>query len=334
MRAFQIVADRQPNQAVPVAASSLRGVVDLLVDGTSLTARIGQDHAIPLLRDLAYAAADLATLRHTRTTVRYYDQQDAWAIGMERVDNDVLVSVFQVGELPQVAVHERRVLGVSLLRGLVGALDAVVDAGRSSSKAASLVGDLEAARRFIGQLSWQASSRPSQAVEVRVDGQSDTPVSFSTAVTLRVHDEQSVLSEVARNDLHSLLFRGPVRFRVGDTSRDIGVVHPFLFAEALVFEATHILQAWETGSAFCHRREVSGATLSVTLTAKRVFSFSLGGPNTGGFRGALTFPSVSVVSFVEAVLAFARGLSRAVLRNDRAQRTNLRMRQFRDGLRS
>ncbi len=329
MRAFQIVIDRRPVQAAPRSFSSLRGVVDVLVDGTNVTARIGQDHAIPLLRDLAYAAADLATHRHTRATVRFYDQRDAWALGLERVGDDVLVSVFQAGGQPKVAVHERRVPGVALLRGIVSAIDGVLEPGKTEP----LSGDLEAARRFLGQMSWQASSRLDEVIEVRVEAQSEAPVSFATEFTLRVHEDEPVLSDVERNDLHSLLFSGPFRVRVGEVRRELGEVHPFLIAESLVQEAAQVLQAWEAGAALNHRRQVSGVTVAVRLTSSGVLSLTLGGPQTGGLRGAPTFPSVSVVSFVEAVLAFARALVRPVLRNDCTQRSNLRMRVFREDVR-
>jgi len=330
MRAFQIVVDRRPAQAVPVANSSLRGVVDVIVDGTNITAKIGQDYAIPLLRDLAYAAADLATRRHTRATVRFYDQRDAWAIGLERVNDDVLVSVFQVGEMPKVPVHARPVPGVALLRGIASAIDGVLGAGNT----VPLLSDLEAVQRFLGQLEWQVSSHPDPLIEVCVEGLSDAPVSFSTDLTLRVHEDEPVSTDVERNDLHSLLFRGPLTFRVGETTRSLGAVHLFLVAEVLVSEAAAVLRGWEAGRVLNRRCEISGVGIAVRLSAKGVFSLTIGGQQTGGLRNAPTFPSVSVVAFVEAVLAFARGIVRPVLRNDRTQRSNLRMRHFRDQVRT
>ena len=328
MRAFQIVIDRRPVRAAPRSFSSLRGVVDVLVDGTNVTARIGQDHAIPLLRDLAYAAADLAALRQTRTTVRFYDQRDAWALGLERVADDVMVTVFQGGSQPKVAVHEREVAGPALIRGICHAIDGVLEPG----KAGAFADDLEAARRFLGEMSWQSSSHREEQVEVRVEPQSDSPMSFSTHFALRVRSG-AVASDVERNDLHSLLFLGPVHVRVGETRRVLGELHPYLVAECLVQEAGDILEAWEAGCALNHRRQAAGMTIAARLTSQGNLSLTLGGPHTGGLQGAPTFPSVSVPSFVEAVLAFARGLTRPILRNDRSQRNNLRMRVFRGDVR-
>lgn len=329
MRAFQIVIDRRPVQAAPASFSSLRGVVDVLVDGTNVTARIGQDHAIPLLRDLAYAAADLATRRHTRVTVRFYDQRDAWALGLERVGDDVLVTVFQGGAEPKVAVHERRVHGVALIKGIAHAIDDVLDP--EGTNALSL--DLDAARRFLTEMTWQTSSLAEETAEVCVEGQSDMPLSLSTQFVMRSRLEGPVASEVERNDLHSLLFMGPVRVRVGEVRRDLGSVHPFLLAECLVSEATEILEAWEAGTVLNHRRRIAGVAFAARLTTAGKLSLTFGGPRTGGMMAAPTFPAVSVPSFVEAVLVFARGMTRSILRHDKTQRNNLRMRLFREALR-
>ncbi len=307
----------------------MRGVVDVLVDGTNVTARIGQDHAIPLLRDLAYSAADLATRRHTRSTVRFYDQRDAWALGLERVADHVLVTVFQAGTQPKVAVHERSVPGAALMRGVAHAIDDVLRSG----KAGPLADDLTAARSFLAEVSWQSSLRAEEEILVRVDPQNDAPLSFSTEFPLRVRTEGPVESEVEHNDLHSLLFLGPLHVRVGEVRRDLGEIHPFVVAECLVREASEVLEAWEAGAALHHRGQAAGLTLGVRLARSGTLSLTLGGPRTGGAQAAPTFPAVSVPSFVEAVLVFARGLTRPILRNDRSQRSNLRMRVFRSDVR-
>ena len=330
MRAFQIVIDRRPVRSVSKAFSSLRGVVDVLVDGTNVTARIGQDHALPLLRDLAYAAADLASGRHGRATVRFYDQRDAWALGLERVGDDVLISVFQGGVAPKVAVHERTVRGNALLRGIQQAVDEVLS---GKSEAGPMAADLEAARRFLSQVTWQDHGQSPGRVETRIEGNPDAPLSFSTVISLRSLSEASRPSDVERNDLHSLLFVGSFRVRVGEVCRDLGEVHTFLLSEALVTEAANVLEAWESGRALHRRTQVADVVLSTRLTSDGKLSLTLGGPRTGGLRGAPTFPAISVPSFAEAVVAFGRALVRPILRLDRSQQHNLRMRLFRESVR-
>lgn len=331
MRAFQIVIDRRPLRAVPPSVSALHGVVDVLVDGTNVTARIGQDHALPLLRDLAYAAADLACGRQRRATVRFYDQRDAWALGLERVDEQILITVFQGGATPKVAVHERAVQGEALLRGVLSAIDDVLGGPAAPSPIGA---DLAAARRLLEGAPWRALGTEPELADISVAGQAEGAVSFSTDLRLRAQPSNaSGATEVERNDLHSLLFKAPFRYRVGDARRELTDTYPFLVAEALVHEASEVLEAWEAGRVLNHRVEAGGVFLTTRLTSDGNLSIGIGGPRTAGARKASTFPAVPVIGFVEAVVAFGRALARPILRHDRSQHSNLRMRAFREALR-
>jgi len=330
MRAFQIVIDRRPLRAVPPAYATLHGVVDVLVDGTNVTARIGQDHALPLLRDLAYAAADLSCGRHKRATLRFYDQRDAWALGLERVGEHVLITVFQGGATPKVAVHERAVQGDALVRGVLSAIDDVV---AGSSAPPSIAADLAAARRILASTSWTPAIADEQVVDADV-GHTDGQVSFSTSFKLRVQPlHASGAPDVERNDLHSLLVRGPFRFRVGEARRELAETYPFLIAEAMVREASEVLDAWEAGRAINHRMEAGGVLLTTRLTSDGNLALGFAGPRMTGARRGSTFPSVRVTAFVEAVVTFSRALVRPLLRHDRSQRNNLRMQAFREAVR-
>ncbi|MCU0691491.1 MAG: PQQ-like beta-propeller repeat protein [Polyangiaceae bacterium] len=330
MRAFQIVIDRRPVRTVPTPLSSLRGIVDVLVDGTNVTARIGQDHALPLLRDLAYAAAALADGRHARATVRFYDQRDAWAMGLERVGAQVLITVYQGGAGPKVAVHERPVPGDALVRGVQQAIEDVLS---TPTTPGALAGDLEAARRYLDSVSWRSELAAPEQVEARIEGHPDAPLSFGTRIVVRVRPDAPPTSEVESNDLHSLLFLAPFRLRVGDVRREIGEIHVFVFAETLLRQAADVLAAWQDGRAMHHRSETAGVFLTTRLATNGKLALSIGGPRTGGLRGAPTFPSVAVPGFVEAVVSFARALSRPIVRHDRWQLHNLRMRTFREAAR-
>lgn len=332
MRAFQIVIDRRPVRAAPPALSAFHGVVDVLVDGTNVTARIGQDQALPLLRDLAYAAADLACRRQTRATLRFYDQRDAWALGLERVGDQVLITVFQGGTTPKVAVHERPVQGEALVRGVILALDDVLAAPNAP---ASIAADLAAARRLLTHATWLPEEGDQELVDASAAGTADTELQFSTEFKLRTHPTHAPgAPEVERNDLHSLLVQGPLRVRIGDVRRELSEVYPFLIAEALVREAAEVLEASEAGRALSHRIEAGGMFLTTRLTSDGNLALGLGGAKVSGARKASTFPAVPVTAFAEAALTFGRALARPLLRHDRTQNSNLRMSAFRDSLKA
>ncbi len=330
MRAFQIVIERRPPRTVSRSIPSLEGVVDVLVDGTNVTARIGQDHALPLLRDLAWAASDLANGRQARATVRFYEQKDGWALGLERTGDQALLTVFQGGASAHVAVFERPVRGEALLRGIHQALAEVLD---RQGAPVTLFSDLSAARRVLASATWAVDPTPPQTAEIRIEGNNDAPISFSADFSMRVRtSSQPQTSSVERNDLHSLLFRGTFRVRVGDSLREVRDTFAFLIAETLVHEASEVLEAWDEGKALYHRVETAGVLIAVRLAADGTLSFTFGGPRTSGLRNGVTFPTMSVPAFVGAVMNLSRALSRAVIRQDRTQLNNLRMRLFRDAV--
>src|SRR5260221_5602511 len=117
MTALQVVKG-QP--AVPAASSGAARAktVDLLVEGVNLTARIPDVDPLPLLRDLARATADLASLCERRRTVRCEWPEGLWEIGIERVGSRALFTLFRGGAFPEVCVFERDVELAALGRAL------------------------------------------------------------------------------------------------------------------------------------------------------------------------------------------------------------------------
>jgi outer membrane protein assembly factor BamB len=328
MRAFQIVIDRKQRSAARTF-STLQGVVDVLVDGTNVTARIGQDHALPLLRDLAFAAVELATGRCSRTTVRFYDQRDAWALGLEAVGEQALLTVFQAGATPQVAVFERQVRGDALVKGMVAALGDVLD---RQGAPAPVAADLATARKQLEGLSWKPSEAP-EVIEARAEGHSEAPLCFAATFGMRDRPTELAATDLERNDLHSLLPRGKFELTVGDYHREIGDTFVFLVAETLVREAAEVLDGWVGARAVHHRSETAGVFITTRLTTDGTLTLTFGGPRTGGLRNASSFPAITVPGFVESVVMFARAVARAIVRHDRSQTSNLRMRVFRDAVR-
>lgn len=328
MRAFQIVIDRKQRSAAR-SFSTLQGVVDVLVDGTNVTARIGQDHALPLLRDLAFATVELASARCSRTTVRFYDQRDAWALGLEAIGEQAMLTVFQAGATPQVAVFERPVRGDALIKGVLAALGDVLDRQGAPPPVAA---DLSTARKQLEGLTWTPNEEP-DVVEVHAEGQSEAPLCFSATFKMRDRQVSTIATELERNDLHSLLLQGKFELQVGEFHREIGDTFVFLVAETLVREASEILDGWVGARAVHHRSETAGVFITTRLTSDGTLTLTFGGPRTGGLRNASSFPTITVPSFVESVIMFARAVTRAIIRHDRSQSSNLRMRVFRDATR-
>lgn len=315
--------------------------VDIVVDGVRITAKIGADRTRALLRDLAYAAADLASGKHARSTVQFYHQQDAWTLGLERVGDDVRITLFQAGNNPQVPLHDRPVKGLSLIHAITNAIDTtltrhnvprtnlqqITSEMRNRSRCCR---DLEVARAFLANNKWQPLSTTPRSVDVQIDPEANAPIGFISKFSLRVHPYAPSTSDVERSDLHSLLIVGSVGVRVGDSFRNLGQHYPFLVAEALAAQTSKLVAAWESGVGWHHRRSIAGLTLGVRLTSSGQLDISFGAKKSQKTSDAITFPSVSVPDYVRAVHVYCRNVLLGIVRHDRTQRTNLRVHQLRD----
>ena len=133
--------------------------------------------------------------------------------------------------------------------------------------------------------------------------------------------------------MHALLFKGRIRAEIRGKAVDLGEGHPILVAERLVELSRRAFDAWERGLAFHARGETSGLLLGVRLSASGELALTLGDSRSGSRRTVHTFPALGVDDVLEAALAFARSLVRAVLRRDRRQATNLRLGALRRTLR-
>src|SRR5262245_28975576 len=128
MSAIEVVV-RKPQLSAGGSAPSalgpipLKGVLDLLVDGVNVTARLGEGPALMLLAEIASAVVALSRGRRDRATAPFYARGEAWEVGLEADGSDVLLTVYRTAPSVSVAVHERRVELVTLRAALASALE-------------------------------------------------------------------------------------------------------------------------------------------------------------------------------------------------------------------
>ena len=310
-----------PASRAPSRSASSRGVLDVLVDGTNLTARVGAGHSLPFLRDLAYAAGDLASCRRARATVAFYLQDDAWELGLLRDGDHALLSVFRTGNAPEVAVHERRIEGSALMGGLDEALASAIEGGDVDETA-----DLACARGALG--SWAAADALAEPSWVALD----TPagdVRFGCEVLLRSSATAEASGLVARADLLPLLVRSKLRVTVRGRTRELGETFVFVVAERLVEVAKEVLSAAAEGVALFRRIDAAGVRVLVRVEASGAVALTVRRHGEDGARTGETFPGLSARGLAEAVVALGRGFGRALARHDRTQLHNLRLSTFR-----
>lgn len=378
MRSFEIFVEPKAQRAMtwpdepranggppPPPPADLRArpneVLDLFIHGANVTARVAERHASCVLRDLAFALADLMPSPRGKRIVRFYD--DAWELCVERVGGSATLSVYRGGAEPTVLVYDRPVVFAEMCASVVDAIDATV-ARASGGPVARELAEVRAALARA-PVTWANDVEDDLAPPVSIEIERDAPISFAAEFSMRPGaGEGTRESGVERADLHALLVRGPMRAEIRGRSVDLGDAYPFLFAERVLDLSRRALDAWERGQPFFTRMDAGGVMLglrsntdedlpraALTLGPASREARASGGPVSEtrpllellpragddaptARRGAATFPELSLFDVVESALAFGRALIRAVVRRDRAQGANLRLAALRRDLRA
>jgi outer membrane protein assembly factor BamB len=335
---------RPPVRAVTVSAElqhpdprqPARAVLDLFIDGASVTARVRETRGAFVLRDLALALVDLAGRPRGKVSVRFCD--DPWEMCVDRFGSTACLSVYRVGPEPLVAIYDRAVPFDDIVTATREALERVLSDGdaraRTSADWAELASVAERLRALI-PLGGCEDIRVPVPVPVVVEPERDAPLSFGAEFAVREVAPEDVARQdaVERSDLHALLFRGRVRAEIRGRAVDLGDCHPVLVAERLVELARRAFDAWERGLPLHARGEAAGVVIGVRLGHDGQLALTLGGVRGTAGRPIHTFPALGVADVLEAALAFGRSLVRAILRRDRSQGANLRLAALRRALR-
>ncbi|MCS6902020.1 MAG: PQQ-binding-like beta-propeller repeat protein [Myxococcales bacterium] len=325
MTGFQILFGR-PEQAR--AGRTSKGVLDLVVDGMNLTARVGESHIPPFLRDLTYAVVDLATGRRGRVTVPFYLYDDPWELGLLREGTGVLLTVFRGGPFAEVAVYERFLQGDALLANLARALDERL-ARRSSDQEHA---DLECARSVLQTVgSWERGYELNPVWHT-IPMPGEGMLALGCELLLRPPSPDEPPSSVARTDLLPLLVRGKLRLRAGRAERELGDCFVFLVVERLVDVAEQCLTAAERGQRMQLRFEAGRISGSILQEEDGALRISLRQAQ-GATHGEGEFLVTEARSLALAVTDLGRNLARLLVRQDRSQGQNLRLDAFRASIR-
>ena len=331
MSAIEVVVRKpqpSPNGSPPspLGPSPLKGVLDLLVDGVNVTARLGEGPALLLLAEIASAVVAISRGRRDRATAPFYARGEAWEIGLEADGGDVLLTVYRTAPSVSVAVHERRIDLVTLRAALSRAVEQAEHVAPRSAK-----GALAVARTGL-ESPWPSyGRRPLERRTVALVTKPVDPVGLECEITLRCARSSERRGtngdvELERADLHSLLAPGSFRVRSGAAVLDFGSVYPFLVAERVLLLAQETLDAWRARTPLQRRSEIGSAELRVAR-----------GPGDAGIRLTLLRPLASLdeagsslaeidpFAFARAAAKFALALEARLLETDPDQRTNLRV---------
>jgi hypothetical protein len=324
MTGLTLVSFRQAAAPSELDLSPVHALVDFLAEGTRLAPRLEEVEARELVCELGTAVAELASGQRSRAVVRLCTKPEPWEAGIERTGRDLLLSVFQGGSDPDVAIFERRIDGNALARRVIET------AGRlpRDARLTAIIDRLQATLPF-------GDAAIVEAETVAIDPASETSIVISAEISLRTAPPAAAQTAL-RADLFALLFRGRLRITVGDHQRELpDDVFVFLVAEQLSVMTLEALDAWTRGRPYYRRLTAGGAICGVKLGSEGAASLTLGIPRAPGEArtSAWTFPAVDVGALAHGIVAFGRALSRTLLRRDRAQASNLRVHSFRARIR-
>jgi hypothetical protein len=321
MPAIEVLVREKPAHLPPSDATAL-GVLDFIVDGINLTARLGQGPAFALLAELCSGVVAISRGKRDRFTASFYSGDEAWEIGLETDATAVLLSVYRTAPSALVAVHERRIELPTLRQALLRAIDDAPAAGRAPLALAAARTGLEAPGPSYG--------RPAlRRVTLTVQTPEDEPLSILAearfrALAPRVLDAGDE-PHVERSDLCALLARGAVTLRAGEAKVMLPGTYPFLLAEELVALGEEALRAERDERPLFRRTDVDATRLSLRSTpAERGLVLKVrtdGAPSSAGAALA----GIDARAFAAAAARFALGLEAAFSSTDPTQASNLRL---------
>jgi len=349
MRSFEILVAHEelspafdPENATPASPSSrriarrgAREALDIFIGGVNVTARVSDQQAPAVLRDLGLSLAALAKSPRGKALVRFYD--DPWELCVERLGKTAALSVYRTGSDPYVMAYDERASFADIVHRVEEAVTLAIGRGSAAPIVALELTDAARALANIAPEDLLVEDDDSAfSTPVTVDVERDFPIALGADFSMRTIQSVEAAGEsaaVERTDLHALLFRGRLRAEVRGRAVELGDGHPFIFAERLLAMSEQALKAWEHGQPQYVRAEAGGMLIAIRLSPEGDAALTLGSAARAHLGQNFTFPALSVPDLVEASLAFGRALARAVLRRDRAQCSNLRLSAFRRQLR-
>jgi hypothetical protein len=328
MSALHVVVRPLPASTPSSTLSTANGLLDVVVEGVNITARIGAGQALALLAELGQAVAGLTAGRRDRSTLQLYADDEAWELGLEADAEDVLVTVYRCGPQPEVSVHERHVSATALHQGVLQAIEETL----CSKPAAGIAASLRAARRALLH-GWPpaphgaAARTPDRVAPRAVKGLGLTACAeFRCGQRAETGAALEEARQLERADLHALLVRGPCEIAARGRVAHLGSVHPFLLAERLVALAEEVLDAWQLDRPIFRRIEVGQARLAVRRgPGEEPLTLSINSPGSAVPEPSVSFPKLDPPDFVRCVSRFASALCDTFVRHDPAQARNLRL---------
>jgi outer membrane protein assembly factor BamB len=280
---------------------------------------------LPPVTDLALSLVALAEGKRRKALLPLASSTGEFAL--VRRGNDVLLSYYDSGPVPQIFIRDR-VLDLTALLALCA--DAAGEASEPAEHGRTALVIAERARRVM--LAPDRQLPPATLVRrggasVAPDG---APLSFGFWAKISGGAEAPMGESGARADLHALLFDGELWAHAHD--RRLALVKGPIFpaVSRMVSAARSVVEAWESQRPLCLKLRAGEFGIGVRMSRRGELALTLLGPLTE----PVTLPALDVPSALLPILRLAADFVRAVVGADRSQAKNLRLTSLRDEVRA
>lgn len=315
------VAVRHRSDASPQRAlAGLTGLIDVVVDGVNLTARVGEGPAMDFLVDLSLGLTSMLSSSRPRTTVPLHTESDVWELGIEAAGESVLLSVFRQAPVVSVAVFERCVLIAELRDALRSSIENALLTQRGMPSSTTL--GLKAALRELADLPASEPAHPAHRVPFKLASMRRGFRVGMEGLLRRAPESVTVDPHLERADLHSVLLEGGLSFHYGQSELELTGSQLFVDAERLLLLTEEAVTSLIHARPTFRRVELSRARVSMRRGPGRD-PVELKVDPIGGGRAFFAVLDTELLVRVSCELMLK--LSRVMCKNDPQQSNNLRL---------
>ena len=323
-------------------AAQARGVLDMVVDGTSLVSRQDEDSVFFLMRDFLTAVERLSTGDGT-ARVSFYESPHE--LVLQRISDHVYITFYRGGGQPEVFVKDQVIPFRQFMGGVLAAASDLTAQAMDSDPSAGddpLVLWIRETAQRLATLPREVAGRAvkTDAAEmIRVGMEStrwkqarnDRGFSFGFRF-LSTSTDLLAPGRPIGNDLNALLFTGQYAVYARGRRRILGKGFLFLQTEKLLASVRKLLAAWEEGRPTTVRLISEGLVVGVRLGVDDSLAITLLNPDDDD--SILVINDLTPWEYADAVLGAAREVRRLIVDQSPKQRRNIRLESFSREIRS
>ncbi|MBW2532287.1 MAG: hypothetical protein JRI55_12430, partial [Deltaproteobacteria bacterium] len=307
----------------------VRDVVQIVIDGTSISGRADEDSIFYLVRDLL-RAVDRLMRDEQPVRVSYYE--GPWELALQRIGEEAYITFYKGGHIPEVVVKDRPVTFRALAEGVLASGCDLV----SQAVALDEFAETDPLIEEIRDLDDRIAEALDQGIPALAATAPETVSVVSTRWRRSRNEDgfsmgfrfEATATDVlmpgkpAGSDINSLLFSGRHAVHFRGKRLVLGQGFLFLQTERLLASVRELLAAWEEGRPMTARMISDGLIVGVRLRRDDGLVISL----ANGVRedSLLVLNDLTPWAYAEAVLAVARELRRTIVKTNPAQRRNMR----------